>query len=404
MADVMMLIKKEQETIPKMLKRAGYTTAAFGKWHIGWDWPYKDGKTPRKKDSTKMDFSGPIPGGPLGAGFDYYFGVDQPLPNPRCYMENNNTVGTPTELDTESSKNKLALKVKDWDVYKSLPTITDRVEKYIDGRGKKAEEPFFIYFALTTPHKPLTPAPEFAGKSAAGPYGDLVLQSDHSVGVVLNALKRNGFEENTLVIYSSDNGSPAKNSGVQKGTIFAETGHNPNAHFRGVKGDAWEGGHRVPFLAKWPKNIPAGKINKQLICQVDLLATFAAITKQDYDKQWAVDSENMLDFLKGGKGRASLVAMSQALFHVRQGKWKLLLGGGSGDLSDSAIDYESRQLYDMEKDPSEKTNLASQYPEIVQRLEALVTSERAKTSVEFPERTGSKGKKSSKKGKKKKGL
>ena len=204
------LINKNRLTLPEMLKEKGYQTAAIGKWHLGWEWPTSDTLDVKKQNGENIDYKLAIKGGPLAHGFDYYFGDDVPNFPPYTFIENEKVVEIPT-IDKPNhlfgSKGKMT---KNWKLEDVMPTITQKSVDYIDEASKQAE-PFFLYFALTAPHTPIAPLTKFKGKSKAGPYGDFVYEVDWCVGQVMNALKENGVDENTLVIFTSDNGSPARN-------------------------------------------------------------------------------------------------------------------------------------------------------------------------------------------------
>ncbi len=379
------LIDVNRLTLPKLLKQAGYDSAAFGKWHLGWHWPWRESvekRNSRNETAEHIDFSKRIGGGPLEAGFDYLFGVDEAT-FPNAFIENGYTVGIPDTPVAVDDNGKTAIGVKGWDIHDMLPGLTRKVVEYINNR-KGNSDPFFIYFAMTAPHTPLVPTPEFKGTSGIGPYGDFVLQCDDSVGQVLDALKRNGLVDNTLVIFTSDNGSPAKNKGPRKGTIVEETGHNPSGQQSGFKGDAWEGGHHVPFIVRWPGKAPAGAVSDDLFCQVDLLGTFAALTGQSIPVGNGEDSLNALPLFLGDSsgpdGREYLVHRSQVLFHSRKGEWKLIFGSGSGGLEKHAgkSDPDAWQLYNLKQDPGEKNNLYTQFPEIEENLERILKKEKQK--------------------------
>ncbi len=377
------LIEEERITLPKLLNKAGYQTAAFGKWHLGWDWPWKESvekRSNRNKVAENLDFSRRIGGGPLGVGFDHSFGVDEAT-FPNAFIENGFTLGIPDTPVRIHESGKTAPGVKGWDIYDMMPALTRKVVEYIDEHAA-SENPFFIYFAMTAPHTPLVPTDAFKGKSGIGPYGDFVLQCDASVGQVLEALDHNGLAEETLVIFTSDNGSPAKNTGIQKGTIV-ETGHSPNGQQRGFKGDAWEGGHHVPFILRWPGTAPAGMENGNLLCLTDLLATFAALTEQPLPSG-GEDSISALPLFLGKEpgetARDFLVHRSQTLFHSRKGDWKLIFGSGSGGLEKKVgkSDPDAWQLYNLRDDPGEKVNRFRQYPEVEANLEKLFVREKEK--------------------------
>ncbi len=378
------LIKDDRLTVAEMLKNNGYDTACVGKWHLGWDWPTTDGKSPKAARGRNVDFTEPIGGGPTAHGFDYYFGDDVPNFPPYCFIKNDKTVGVPGVPKPKSMFGAPGPMLKGWKLEKVMPTITQKAVHYVEehSRGSK-KNPFFLYFPLTAPHTPICPTKEFVGKSKAGAYGDYVYQVDHTVGEVLRALERGGVADNTLVIFTSDNGSPCLDgtnmSGKKKSV--RKYGHDPSRPWRGIKADAWDGGHRVPFIARWPGRIPAGTTNDELICHVDFMATVAAILGQRLPNDAAEDSYNMLPVLKGKKQsrpvREAVIHHSGGgLFCVRQGKWKLILGlgpgGFSGRIRKPGPNDPDGQLYNLAEDPKEKNNLYSQHPEIVEKLSRLL--------------------------------
>lgn len=378
------LIDDKRLTLPKVLNQAGYQTAAFGKWHLGWHWPWKESIEKRNSRNLlveNLDFSRKIEGGPPGIGFDYSFGVDEAT-FPNAFIEDGYTLGIPDSEVSLGEGRKPGIGVKDWDIYDMMPELTRRVVRHIED-NQSSEKPFFIYFAMTAPHTPLVPTDKFKGTSGIGPYGDFVLQCDQSVGAVLDALDRTGLAENTLVIFTSDNGSPAKNQGTKKGTIL-QTGHSPSGIQSGFKGDALEGGHHIPFIVRWPGVAPAGKNTNDLFCLVDMLATVAALTGQDVPANAAEDSISALPLLMGKDSdsgtRDYLVHHSQTLFHSRKGDWKLIFGSGSGGLEKNSgkSDPDAWQLYNLGSDPSELNNLYRQYPEIEESLEQLLIHEKKK--------------------------
>jgi arylsulfatase A len=380
------LIEAERLTVPKLLKRHGYHTACIGKWHLGWDWPSKSGEPVHEKDSgDDIDFSKPIANGPTARGFDYYFGTAVPNFPPYCFIENDHTLGDPTLTKPEGMFGWPGPMLPGWDLVDILPGLTGKAVEYIDQRAAEPKRPFFLYMPLTAPHTPIVPAPEFIGKSQAGLYGDFVHQVDWTVGQVLNALKRHNLEEDTLVIFTSDNGSPARNGQNAcgpPGSCVTETGHNPSWILRGMKADIWDGGHRVPFLARWPKHITPGTTNGELICHTDLMATCAALLGEPLPNGAAEDSYNVLPALLGEELSAPI---REAVVHhsgggafaIRQGKWKLItqLGSGGWTKPGSAKPEPGGprgQLYDMEADLSERKNLWLDQPEVVKHLTSLL--------------------------------
>ena len=382
------LIEDERLTVPALLKAHNYHTACIGKWHLGWNWKKVDGTLaqPRGKGEDfvyQIDFSQAIGEGPTTRGFDYYFGTAVPNYPPYCYIENDRTVGIPTVLKPDTMfGNYPGLMLEDWDLVQILPDLTSQAIEYIDDQSKsKNASPFFLYFPLTGPHAPIAPAPEFIGKSQAGAYGDFVYQIDWLVGQVMAALERNGQSENTLLIFTSDNGSPGRDGTNMLGAINSvkRFGHHPSYIYRGIKADIWDGGHRIPFVARWPGRINAGQISQEPICLVDLMATIAGILGVDLPENAGEDSYNILPALCGENLsepiREAIVHHSiDGTFAIRKGKWKMIQGVGSGGWTKSGkppLEIKG-QLYDMDNDPQEEKNLWSQQPEIIQQLEGLL--------------------------------
>ncbi|MHC4944585.1 MAG: sulfatase family protein [Planctomycetota bacterium] len=370
------LLEAGRMTLPAMLKRHGYETAVFGKWHLGMGWP---------KKGDGYDFTKPIEKGPVDSGFDYFFGVDSPNYPPYCFIENDRTVGFPSEMKPREMYGHDGPMLPGWKLEDVLPDLTKRVVAYIEERSKKAPgKPFFLYFSLTAPHTPIAPTEEFIGKSEAGRYGDFVTQLDGTVGQVMKALKRSDLEGNTLVLFASDNGSAAydgEDYGGEPGSL-GRYGHDANGPLRGLKADIWEGGHRIPFIARWPKKIGPGTTSDGTICLVDIMATVAAIVGADLPEDSAEDSYNILPALLGQKldepiREATVLHSGFGMMAIRRGKWKLILGRGSGGVTQprhyKPKKGESKgQLYDMEKDISETTNLYQQEPALVEDLTKLL--------------------------------
>jgi arylsulfatase A-like enzyme len=244
--------------------------------------------------------------------------------------------------------------------------------------------PFFLYFPLTGPHTPIAPAAEFRGKSQAGAYGDFVHQIDHLVGQVVAALERNGLAEDTLVIFTSDNGSPCRDGTNMSGAVRSvlRYGHNPSRPWRGIKADVWDGGHRVPFIARWPRRIAAGRTSDETLCHTDLMATVATLLGATLPDDAGEDSYNILPALLGAKldapiREATVHHSIGALFAIRQGRWKLIAGLGSGGWTQPRGGKPKPggpqgQLYDMAADPQEKHNLWLERPDVVTKLTALL--------------------------------
>jgi arylsulfatase A-like enzyme len=258
-----------------------------------------------------------------------------------------------------------------------MPELERRSVGYIQSAAKTGQ-PFFLYLPLTAPHTPIAPSGAFRGSSGLNAYADFVREVDHLVGAILDALQQSGLHENTLVVFTADNGcSPEANF-----AFLASRGHKPSGPFRGFKADLYEGGHRVPLLLQWPKKIPSSKTVGQTVCLNDFMATFATITGYKLGHDEAEDSYNILPLLHKPEQQqpireATVHHSYYGAFAIRKGKWKLLLAPGSGGWSFPTKQEDLKglppvQLYDMEADPGEITNLQDKHPEVVQELEALL--------------------------------
>ncbi len=395
-------IDQNQPTIATVLKSAGYATAAIGKWHLG----FCTGKT---------DWNKPLEPGPLEVGFDYYFGI--PAVNsgpPFVYVENHEVVGynaeDPFVLGIESATQKWPEKGG----YKAIGGATAAHELYQDEYigttlAKKAVEwlkerhksdpsqPVFLYLATTNIHHPFTPHPQFKGSSQCGLYGDFIHELDWIVGQVLNTLDELNLAEHTVVIFTSDNGGMLNNTGQQAW----KSGHRLNGDLLGFKFGAWEGGHRVPFIVRWPDRVPANTQSDALMSQIDLISTFAAIAGAAMPENTIIDGVNQLDEFIGSSQNAArnfLVISPNSPKHLtlRQGDWvfipaqdeggfqgknvgdHLLAGAAAQQLTNlvnsDVINGEIRedappaQLYNLASDPFQATNLYKQNPEKVKEL------------------------------------
>ncbi len=349
------LIAKDRPTVAGFLKAQGYHTACIGKWHL--DFQYLDpdtGKAYSQKQHKLPPVGARIPDGPVHRGFDFYHGFHHAR-NMKAVIENDRVIAHDEEINM-------------------LPRLTEQSAAYLESRAGK-KKPFFLYVPLGSPHTPIVPSAKWQGKSALGKYGDFVMETDNVVGVISKALERHGMADNTLVIFTSDNGC-SKAAGIPN---LRSHGHHVSAHLRGSKADIWDGGHRVPFIARWPGKIQAGSTNDELICLVDFFATAAAITGANLPAHSCEDSVSFLPALLGkplpASTRAGVVHHSfSGHFAYRMGKWKLVLARGSGGWS-SPNEAASRkakapeaQLYDMEADPAEKHNLYLEKPDVAKRL------------------------------------
>jgi len=390
------LIDANRLTVSKLLKAHGYDTACIGKWHLGWDWPTTDGKEPVSIGKTNVassgsnvDFKKPIANGPTTRGFDYYFGTAVPNFPPYCFIENEMTVGVPDGKKPDDMFGSPGPILEGWKLEEILPGLERKAVEYIDAKGGRinnpafrqtAGKPFFLYVPLTAPHTPIAPARQFKGRSEAGAYGDFICQVDYVTGQIIDALKHNGLSDNTLVIFTSDNGSPGRDGTNMSGKTNSvrRFGHNPSYIYRGIKADAWDGGHRVPFIARWPGCIKAGSVSNETICHVDLMATCAAILGYELPPNAGEDSYNILPALTGSKltkpiRQATVHHSGNGMFAIRRRKWKLILGRGSGGWSGRGRPEDPPvQLYDMSMDVSERTNLCNEYPHIVEQLTKLL--------------------------------
>jgi len=382
------LIAPERRTVGKLLQQHGYSTACVGKWHLGLAYATADGQPPDNPMSN-VDFAKPIADGPTTRGFDHYFGVNVPNYPPYCFIENDHTVGIPSEFAAGGLFNIPGPMVPGWKLADILPELTRHAVQWIDDAAKK-KRPFFLYFALTSPHYPVVPAPDFIGKSQAGAYGDFVYQTDWSIGQVLDALQRSGVADNTLVVFTSDNG-PEVSGEVNPGVYdrVQQFGHRSAGELRGAKRDVWEGGHRVPFIARWPGKIPDGAVSEETMCHVDFMATVAAILGAKLSDHDAEDSVNVLPVLLGVKRRtparaATVHHSAQGKFAIRKGDW-VLIEAPSGDdngtrgepqwLKDErgyAKHSQPGELFNLREDLAERHNEFAEKPQLVAELKTLL--------------------------------
>jgi arylsulfatase A-like enzyme len=373
------LIEADRLTVPALLKKHGYHTACVGKWHLGMDWPLQEGGFAKDyPDGWKVDYTKPILNGPNAVGFDYYFGISASLDMPPyVFIENDHCQGVPTVEKTWIRKGPAH---KDFEAADVLPALTKKAVEIIAERGPKAKEgqPFFLYVALTAPHTPILPTREWQGKSGLNDYGDFVMQVDATVGRVLDALDRAGVADGTLLFVASDNGcAPAADF-----PALAKKGHHPSYHFRGYKADIFDGGHRIPFLARWPGKVKPGSTYDHPVCLNDLMATCADVLGAKLPDDAGEDSVSLLpaltDTAKGPLHEAVVHHSANGSFAIRQGKWKLELCPGSGGWSpprpgrDDVSKLPPLQLYDLEQDVGEKVNVQDKHPEVVARLTKLL--------------------------------
>jgi arylsulfatase A-like enzyme len=382
------LIAPDRLTLGSLAKRHGYRTACIGKWHLGWDWPIPADRAARFKAHPKSGatadarrevwrevFSRPIGGGPTARGFDLYFGTDVPNWPPFCFIENDRTVGIPSEplparlLEKNQASNP-GPALPDWQLESILPTLRDRAAAFVGDSAKDAG-PFLLFFSLTSPHTPLAVNEEWKGKSGLGAYADFVMETDAAIGRVLAALDQSGEAGNTLVIFTADNGCAPY---IGKDELEAK-GHFPSGPWRGAKADAWEGGHRVPFIVRWPAVVKPGTTSDRLVHQADLMRTFAGILGAALPDDAGEDSHNLLPLLQGGDQAVRTHAVSasaQGVPALRDGPWKYIPAPGSGGWGKGGDQSQPVQLYHLTDDPGETKNLAATLPDKVVGMKALL--------------------------------
>ncbi|GAA3515292.1 hypothetical protein GCM10022393_31600 [Aquimarina addita] len=396
-------VETDRMTLASLMKTSDYKTAVIGKWHLGFG------------ENSPVDWNKKLKPGPLELGFDYYFGV--PVLNshpPFVYVENRNVVGLVPEdpfVYNKKAETRFFDEKMDIDIiggakaahqnYKDRLVGTTLKDKAISWIKENKESPFFLYFATTNIHHPFTPAPQFIGTSEAGPYGDFIHELDWMVSEIMRTLDEEGLADNTLLIFTSDNGGMLNRGGQ----VAREAGHNANGDYLGFKFDAWEGGHRIPFIARWPGKISPGSTSNQMLSNVDLFATLAAIIDYKPTKNEGPDSVNMLTALLGDpkepvREHMVIAASSKNHLSIRKGKWMLIPAQGGGGFSDKQLgshgfggpgafpftkeinsDIENgeikknapkAQLYNLEKDPYQSINLYKQNTKLAAEMQAIL--------------------------------
>ncbi len=405
-------LQKDRLTIGSLMQNAGYTTACVGKWHLGLDWKLKDPNkphilNPKKFDYTNTDFTQKVHGGPTERGFDYSFILPASLDMPPYVFVKNDKVVDPNVIltaDVYSTKSKDETvyawdkkHTKDSDIYwergvwwrngemsksfkfeECLPTIVKEGISFIEREGNK-DKPFFLYLPLTGPHTPWLPEERFKGQTELGVYGDFIRNIDDVVAQVNNTLKKMKIDDNTIIIFASDNGAAWEEDDIQK------YGHQANWSRRGEKGDAWDGGHHVPLIVKWPQSHSKNQISDQTVGLVDIFATLADLTNQKIEVGQAEDSFSFLPILKGqlhAKTRDHIIYLSgSGKLAIKEGEWKYIDGLGSCGFSfpynvTPVENGPKGQLYQLSEDHLETNNLYLSQPQKVEYL-----SNRLKTLV-----------------------
>jgi arylsulfatase A len=392
------LIEEGRPTVASLLHEQGYATHCIGKWHLGMDWPTHDGRHPNETlpfadrskgtpsrdtfGSTQINYQVRIAGGPVDRGFDSYFGVDVPNFPPYTWFVDDHVDPLPTERKAADIYGSDGPAAPGWTAEAMIPSFTQHAIQRIDEAAKTPDRPLFLYFPLTSPHSPIVPNEPYHGQSGIGPYGDFVCELDDVVGRIISALERNGQLENTLVIFTSDNG-PEHRTGDDEGVYERgrRTGHYSMGPLRGIKRDAWEGGHRVPFVAAWPGTIPGGSVCEQSISLVDVMATCAQIIDRPLPAGAGEDSVSFWPLLAGrvdAPTRDHVIHQSvRGKFVIRQGDWVLIDAAAGNDSPEpewftqriKAVPHEQPgELYNLRDDPRQTTNLYAEQP---QRVEAM---------------------------------
>ncbi len=374
------LIPASRPTVGHLMRSAGYHTAMIGKWHLGWDWHKTDGK---------IDFSKEVKNGPDINGFDEYYAhcgsLDMP---PYVWVASGHVTAQPdreegvTRQEDSYGWYRKGPIGPDFRIEAVLPHLFDKAMAHVKARSTEAASgrPFFLYLALPAPHTPIVPVAPFKGSSGINPYADFVVQVDHHIGQLMKSLKDSGVDDNTLLIFTSDNGcSPEGNF-----PVLQQHGHDPSAGYRGHKADIYEGGHRVPLIARWPGHIESGRQTKALACLTDVYSTLESVTGQPRQTIGGEDGFSLLPVFNGkaSTGRTTLVSHSiGGSFAIRQGPWKLCLSAGSGGWSApreteaKKLGMPTMQLFNLDNDPGETNNLLAEKRDIVESLILLLESQ-----------------------------
>jgi len=399
-AEAKCLIADGRLTLPQMLRDQGYHTAMVGKWHLGMDFPGKRGE--------KRDWSKPVKDMPLDKGFDYFYGIPASLNYgilawfegrhakvpPVLYSAKKKNkrhsdyrIMPPYDATPEGTKarlNKAGFEIaEDFIDNQCLTRFTDKAIEWLDGKieDSKNGKPFFLYLPYTSPHFPVCPLPEFHGKGECGAYGEFLIETDHHIGRVLKFLKKNGVEDNTIVIFTSDNGpeKPWKEH-------LEDFDHDSRGGYREGKRSVYEGGHRVPFLVRWPKGIEnPGRECDALVGQIDFLATFAEIVGASLPETAGEDSQSFASVFSDASAKYQRLPMishgngGQSRYAITKGNWKLVLPGTKN---------RQTELYDLSSDKSEQRNVAKKFPDRVKvltdHINRIIASGRTTSGVAQP--------------------
>ena len=390
---------KGRLTLPAMLREKGYHTACIGKWHLGWEWEaIRNDEVENQNHPEAHDWSKTIPGGPLDHGFDYYFGDDVPNFPPYTWIENDRVLQPPTVAFTpipaptnsldgaergEGHDTRPGPMVEGWRLDEVMPRLTRKTVEWIGQQDEN--QPFFLFWSWTAPHTPVVPTAEFQGSTKAGPYGDFMHQIDDHLGDVLQALKDNGFADNTLIIFTSDNGPES----IAYPRI-QNYGHYSMGSLRGVKQDVWEGGHRVPFIVRWPGVVEANTVRRDLVSQIDVMNTIASLVDYKLPENAAEDSHNLLPLLRGNSGQSGRETLVHRTWKkpwgLRQGDW-VYINAPTGSVQKEPEwrgyppNPHEEWLNNIREDLGQENNLVGDYPERAESMHKKLNAIRESSST-----------------------
>jgi arylsulfatase A len=391
------LIEPGRDTLADVLQGAGYLTGLVGKWHQGIDWKLRDESArevirshPNYQEFRNIDFASPVLKGPKDFGFNYSFGIAGSAEmNPSTFIQNNRATVVPT-LSSQEAKGKYGewfgrddnIVAKGYTMDGLVPTLSKKACDFVETATRtRPDQPFFLYYAMTTPHNPIVPNPEFVGTSRAGGYGDFVVELDHHVGRLLSRLTELGIEKNTIVIFTSDNGPVDRTRGYRQRWVRGDTavhGHDSNGPFSGWKAGLQEGGHRVPFFVRWPERVKPGEECTTTILFNDVLPTLAEMLSIKLNKDTAEDGQSFFTALTGqsrpGSFHEAIVHNhSNGTFAIRKGAFKLTVHGPK--TTEQIVDITfpaSLVLHDLSIDIEETTDVSGKYPGTVKEMHALL--------------------------------
>lgn len=391
------LIEPGRRTLADVLHEAGYFTGLVGKWHQGIDWKLCDESAreiirnhPNYQDFGNIDFASVVVKGPRDFGFDYSFGTAGSAEmNPATFIENNRATIVPT-LSSQEAKGKYGewfgrddnIVADGYTMERLVPTLSNKACEFVETANRtRPDQPFFLYYAMTTPHNPIVPNKEFVGKSRAGTYGDFVVELDHHVGRLLQKLDELRIAENTIVIFTSDNGPVNRTKGYRARWVRGDTGiygHDSNGPFSGWKAGLQEGGHRVPFFVRWPGKVkPGGRCSTTILFN-DVLPTVAEMLNVTLDDNTAEDGKSFLPALieearPESFHEAIVHNHSNGTFAVRKGAFKLRVNGPktTEQVLDSSFPV-SFGLHNLNNDIEETTDVSAHHPKMVQEMHALL--------------------------------